>query len=807
MEIGLIVALKKVFELSSVKTGLEVFDTGINIASFFDIIKSKLSRNSMEYQMVSALDEAFEAACEELGWEYDVLAVPQEFDLKSTERIVMTKNSLTVLLGSLTGRSINNEEAEVFTNCFDKSVAKNDKLFRYITQKWARYIEEENNKKGSKYVEDIPMAITRIPVDVALIGRSEDIASIKEHLNQYGIVSIKADGGVGKTAIALKIANDFKREIYDGKSYYKHIAWITSSGNLKNDLAGLDIPTTKDQINLEDKLSSVYAFLQNNPVFIVIDNMDSIPTAEDKSILNTIIGRTRLIITSRVEIDGFYEYRLPEIDNISAEKLFYRNYLDHDIPLDEIQIREDYEIVQYIVKCSSNNALLIELLGKIAFSENKNLFEFVSSLEGRVFNIESEVSLHTAHAEHYNLNQEGNAGLTSQGQIKRLYQMSGLTQNQMDILSFFALFPAGLKVFSKLFEWCGFSVDDIQWLLKRGWVKKDEDCYSMHPIVKSSIELQNREIGLRVDLNKYKNMLNQLIDTQQYLPIDIEFFKYKERAAIPKWICFLLENEECLDNDTMHLEIHLMLCVSELYRVREGNYKQALDYCFKALDGVIQIYGDVSQPTAGLYNRIAMIYFDDSEYERALFYLKKDYVISLKTKATDLEMAYTYNLLGETYGKLRKFAVAKYYFVKALVVLSNNPQDSAEERSYLITKAHVYDNLGNMYNDWGKYKEALRNHHKALVIYETFFGKKIDEIATSYNNIGLTYYYLGMLNEAQFYYEKSLSIRANILNGNHPFLIGTYIGLMQVYNAQGNKEAVQRIEHELMLAVGVIDHF
>ena len=151
--------------------------------------------------------------------------------------------------------------------------------------------------------------------------------------------------------------------------------------------------------------------------------------------------------------------------------------------------------------------------------------------------------------------------------------------------------------------------------------------------------------------------------------------------------------------------------------------------------------------------------------------------------------------------------MAKYYFVKALVVLSNNPQDSAEERSYLITKAHVYDNLGNMYNDWGKYKEALRNHHKALVIYETFFGKKIDEIATSYNNIGLTYYYLGMLNEAQFYYEKSLSIRANILNGNHPFLIGTYIGLMQVYNAQGNKEAVQRIEHELMLAVGVIDHF
>ena len=125
----------------------------------------------------------------------------------------------------------------------------------------------------------------------------------------------------------------------------------------------------------------------------------------------------------------------------------------------------------------------------------------------------------------------------------------------------------------------------------------------------------------------------------------------------------------------------------------------------------------------------------------------------------------------------------------------SNDFDQEDER--VITKAHVLDNLANMYNDRGKHEKSLKYHYDALRIYENILNKNDPEIATSYNNIALTYYNLGKFNEAQYYYEKSLSIRKKVLDGNHPFLIGTYLGLMDVYKAQDNKEALKRIELEL----------
>ena len=54
---------------------------------------------------------------------------------------------------------------------------------------------------------------TTIPVSLVLIGRDGDIGCIRHLLDQNDIVFIHASGGVGKTAIAMTIANDIKKEI------------------------------------------------------------------------------------------------------------------------------------------------------------------------------------------------------------------------------------------------------------------------------------------------------------------------------------------------------------------------------------------------------------------------------------------------------------------------------------------------------------------------------------------------------------------------------------------------------------------
>ena len=48
-----------------------------------------------------------------------------------------------------------------------------------------------------------------------------------------------------------------------------------------------------------------------------------------------------------------------------------------------------------------------------------------------------------------------------------------------------------------------------------------------------------------------------------------------------------------------------------------------------------------------------------------------------------------------------------------------------------------------------KYNEVKEYHQKALCIYETIFGKKHANVASSYNNLGNDYQDLGQYNEAK----------------------------------------------------------
>ena len=87
-----------------------------------------------------------------------------------------------------------------------------------------------------------PLSLTYIPPAINMIGREKDIQAIYDVLERHNIVFIHADGGVGKTSAAAKIVNQIKEEITAGKGPYKHVAWITSTGDLKTDLTGLNIP-------------------------------------------------------------------------------------------------------------------------------------------------------------------------------------------------------------------------------------------------------------------------------------------------------------------------------------------------------------------------------------------------------------------------------------------------------------------------------------------------------------------------------------------------------------------------------------
>ena len=272
---------------------------------------------------------------------------------------------------------------------------------------------------------------TTIPVSVVLIGRDGDIGCIRHLLDQNDIVFIHANGGVGKTAIALTIANDIKKEIISGNSQFKHIAWITSTGDLRNDIIGLSIPAVKSAKSREEKYLVARSFLEKTTTFLVIDNMDDPPSKDDADVLNTISGRTKILITTRADISVGKPYALKDLDSDFALLLLYQYYRKgKDLTIVQIKKREDYSFAQNIVKAATNNALFIELIAKMAYADHWKLDTLWKELEKDIFSKQSKHTIPTSH---------GDGKLLVQ--IQKLYEMANLSDKQKEIMKFIALFP------------------------------------------------------------------------------------------------------------------------------------------------------------------------------------------------------------------------------------------------------------------------------------------------------------------------------------------------------------------------------
>lgn len=631
--------------------------------------------------------------------------------------------------------------------------------------------------------------LTDIPMPVNLLGREYVISEIKERLRENSIICITAVGGIGKSAVAATICNDYKYKSGREDELFKYVAWITSTGDLRKDLCKIELPQGFSTTSEEEKFQIIYRWLKDpdNSVLLVIDNMDTPPTGEEKTILNTVSGKTKVIVTSRANIDAFFKVNLSEIDDQSAICLFYRHFLGCDEPIDSIRGRDDYSIVEEIVAGASNNALLIELIGKMAYSENKELSEIWKMLNENVIGIESELSIETAHAESHGLNLAGDENLTLQEQVRRLYLMSGFSDEQRNIMCFLVLFPIGTKVYHKILDWYRCSKKDIHWLQKRGWIKREGDSYIIHPIVKSSVELQNMESGYTFELTRLFNLIARLINTEEYLPNKMQYIEYRERAEVPKVICSLIENLRIIGE----LPFALCLCVAKLFN-REGNYYESIKYSFKALSILKMQYEEDNEYVAVILDSVGMMYFELCQYDKALEFLNKGLEIKSKLyEEDDLNMAISYNDLAEVYDKLGDYEKSESYFNKALDILVDQLGE------YNLHTVNTYDNLANMYCDWGKYEEALKFHSKALVYYEAECGEKDPETATAYNNMGSTYYNMGDYQKAKFYLEKSLAIRNEILDSRHPYIMITLSILKNVYQALGDSDALKETQRVL----------
>ncbi|HWL49077.1 MAG TPA: DUF4062 domain-containing protein, partial [Acidimicrobiia bacterium] len=155
-------------------------------------------------------------------------------------------------------------------------------------------------------------SITRVRLPVSqntLVGRDRELAELVEMLGRPNVrlATIVGPGGIGKTRLALSVAEDISPEFPDGV-FFVNLAAITDPGQVLlaiGDAAG--IPIEGDAI---DALSSEF---QDQQVLLVIDNFEHV--AEGGSAVADLLGRSpglKVLATSRVplRIMSEYEYTL-----------------------------------------------------------------------------------------------------------------------------------------------------------------------------------------------------------------------------------------------------------------------------------------------------------------------------------------------------------------------------------------------------------------------------------------------------------------------------------------------------------------
>lgn len=157
--------------------------------------------------------------------------------------------------------------------------------------------------------------------ETGFIGRKKDILDVsKLILGNNRVVSIIGEGGVGKSALALKVAYD----ILDlkEKNPFDIIIWITAKSTMLTASGILEIKNAlKDYAGVIEGISNIIGGSKNNledileyldvfKVLLIVDNLETILDEDVREFIREAQMKCKVLITSRIGL-GELEFRRP----------------------------------------------------------------------------------------------------------------------------------------------------------------------------------------------------------------------------------------------------------------------------------------------------------------------------------------------------------------------------------------------------------------------------------------------------------------------------------------------------------------
>jgi CHAT domain-containing protein/Flp pilus assembly protein TadD len=222
-----------------------------------------------------------------------------------------------------------------------------------------------------------------------------------------------------------------------------------------------------------------------------------------------------------------------------------------------------------------------------------------------------------------------------------------------------------------------------------------------------------------------------------------------------------------------------------LLKRKEGDYSAAEKFASEAVDVLKAAIGDHAEDLAIALNNLASIRDYKSDYafaeplhKRAIEILEGLY----GTKSPSLIIPL--NDLAAMYDDQKDFARAEPLYLRSLAICEANPESGLEQGNDL-------NNLGLLYVEMGRLKEAEPLLKKSLELRTAILGQDNAEVARVHNNLGTLYQMQRDFPKAEQSYQRALVIWRKVLGNNHPDVAAVLSNLAAVKENSGDLDAAR----------------